>query len=123
MSNLKERAEKHLDDEVEPCTMEHTPAGEVYHNAIPLNLSPVDLGIIQDQQSLMRVIAGLQDQLGPDEETEEEANDFDWDEPDALATPHTIREVVEEEPVDTAPPAPSREPGAEPPKPADVGGK
>lgn len=121
MSDLKERAEAHLDAEVKPCTVEHTPYGEIYHNAIPLQLSPVDLGILNDQAAMMRVIAGLQDSLGPDEETEEEANDFEWDEPDALATPHTIREVVEEEPLDPTPQTPPAVPAE--PTPSDEGGK
>lgn len=116
--SLKERAEAVLDDQVEPVTMEHTPYGEVYHGAKPLNLSPVDLGIIQDQQALMRVIAGLQDQLGGDAETEEEANDFDWEEPDPFSTEHTLKDMVEEEPDE--PKKPPANP-AEPPKPADEG--
>lgn len=99
---LRERAEAFLKEPVPAPYMEHTPYGEVYHNVPPLELSPVDLGIIADQQALMRVIAGLQDTLGSETETEEEANDFDWEEPDPLVTPHTIREMVEEEPLDTA---------------------
>lgn len=97
MSTLRDRAQALLDEVVPTPAKKHSQFGEVYENQLQLELSPADLQVISSQEQMARVIAGLSDSVGDDMETEEEANDFDWPEPDPFSTPHTIRDVVEEQ--------------------------
>lgn len=102
--SILERAKEVLETELPGVVVEHTPFGMILRNQQELQVTPEDLQLIASQEQMARVIAGLADSIGPDMETEEEANDLEWDEPDAFNTSHTVREVVEEYPID--PPTP-----------------
>lgn len=96
-----QRAQEHLETSVPPPFKRNTPAGEEYVNCPPLLETEEDLMYIRSQEDMIAVIRGLQDSIGPEEfETEEEANDLDWPEPDPFSTEHTVREMVEETPLD-----------------------
>ena len=78
--------------------MVHTPYGEVHPKWERPVLSDADQMHIDSQESFRRVILGLQDNLGPEDETEEEANDFEWpQEDDPFRTEHTVQELIEED--------------------------
>lgn len=101
--DIIDRVMDHIEQPEELCKMVYDAIGieQHYPGSTGVTQRSIDEYNMRMQDFLQMLRSEVELDTGEEMESEEEANDFDWPEPDEFVSPHLVRDLVEERPVES----------------------